>query len=297
MRRFFVLGGCLLAVGLTVLLIMMSSSDGLAVSLPQVGVSSPEQATSTLAEVPSVSAASDIAVSASALPEEKAQPVSVASAAAKPVNVKIGVYYFPGWRDRTPAAPSDYPWVAIKKFPEREPLQGWYDEGEADVMSAHLEAMARNGISYVAFDWYWGSDNRAYLGHALDTYLRLKNKQGVQFSLLWSNHDDAPVSVSNFDRMVDYWIRRYFDSPSYLKIDGKPLVTVFSSAQLEDHATKMGVTVAQLLARANQRVREEGLPGIYFVAGTTSDEPGFKKFSLRDSGYDAVSAYNLPKTR
>ena len=62
--------------------------------------------------------------------------------------IQLGVYYFPGWRDRTPGAPFDYPWDPIKKFPDREPQLGWYQEGDSDVMAAHLDTMARNGLSY-----------------------------------------------------------------------------------------------------------------------------------------------------
>lgn len=279
-------GGAILVV-LVLLLIMAPTTDGLSISLPQARASGVDVPVLPVppAQEPVPDAPRQLMV--------EAAPAKPAAQPAKAPKIKLGVYYFPGWRDRTPGSPSNYPWDPIKKFPEREPLLGWYSEGEADVMAAHLDTMARNGISFVSFDWYWGSDNRVYLGHALEAYLSLKDKRGQQFSLLWANHDDAPVSVSNFDRMVDYWVRHYFASPSYLKVDGKPLVTVFSPAQLDERATKMGVTVAELLARANKRAQEEGLPGIYFVAGTTSDQPGFKQYSSRDSGYSAVSAYNL----
>jgi hypothetical protein len=263
-----IFGGITLVI-LFVLFIVFPSGDNQLIALPQAmasGVSSP----SVQSPLPA----------ASASPGYKHK-------------IQLGVYYFPGWRDRTPGAPFDYPWDPIKKFPDREPQLGWYQEGDSDVMAAHLDTMARNGLSYISFDWYWGADNRVYLGHALQTYLSLKDKRGLQFSLLWANHDEAPVSMSNFDRMVDYWVRHYFTSPSYLKVEGKPLVTVFSAEQLTRQASKMGATPAQLLDRANKRAQEEGLPGIYFVAGGTSDEPGFKSFSLRDSGYNAVSAYNL----
>ncbi len=281
-------GGGVLVV-LVLLLIMVPSTDGLSISLPQArasGVNLPVQS-----EQPAQKT----------VPEATEKPVVEAvvakpagqSAALNAPKARLGVYYFPGWRDHTPAAPSNYPWEPIKKFPEREPLLGWYSEGDTDVMAAQLDTMARNGLSFVAFDWYWGGDNRVYLGHALDAYLSLTNRRGVAFSLLWAIHGDAPVSVSNFDRMVDYWVRHYFDSSSYLKVDGKPMVTVFSSALLEERAAKMGLTAAQLLARADKRVQEEGLPGIYFVAATASDEAGFKQVSLRGSGYSAVSAYNL----
>lgn len=280
-------GGGILVV-LVLLLILAPSTDGLSISLPQARASGVD------VPVPPVSPAQEAAPEAARLPMVEVAPAEPPTPpAAKAPKIKLGVYYFPGWRDRTPAAPSNYPWEPIKKFPEREPLLGWYPEGEADVMAAQLDAMARNGLSFVSFDWYWGSDNRVYLGHALETYLSLKDRRGLEFSLLWAIQGDAPVSVGNFDRMVDYWVRHYFVSPSYLKVDGKPVVTVCASAQLEERAIKMGMTAAQLLARANKRAQEEGLPGIYFVSVSTSDEPGFKQFALRDSGYSAVSAYNL----
>ena len=40
---------------------------------------------------------------------------------------QIGVFYFPGWKDKQVSAPSPLPWSPIKDFPEREPLLGWYD--------------------------------------------------------------------------------------------------------------------------------------------------------------------------
>jgi len=208
-------------------------------------------------------------------------------------DIKIGVYYFPGWRDHTPGTASENPWDPIQKFPERQPKLGWYSDGDDDVMDAQVASMAEHGLSYVSFDWYWGADNRVYLSHAINAFMKLKNKRGLQFSLLWANHDEAPVSLVNFDRMIDYWVNRYFNFPGYLKVDGWPVVTVFSAYGLEIHARKIGVTVAQLLERANKRAREEGLPGIYFVAGAPSDDPVFKTYSVKGSGYSAVSTYNL----
>lgn len=207
--------------------------------------------------------------------------------------VKVGVYYFPGWRDRTPHAPSDFPWEPIKRFAEREPALGWYDEGSMDVMQSHVNTMAANGLSFVMFDWYWGTDDEVYLDHALRAFRQVADRKGLQFALLWANHDGAPASLENFDHMVAYWIVNYFTAPEYLRVDGKPMVTVFSAEQFDKDARRLNTDPATLMARANAAAQSAGLPGIYFVAGAQSDEPNFHRFAQPSSGYSAVSAYNL----
>jgi len=46
----------------------------------------------------------------------------------------IGAYHYPGWKGDAAAWSGRDPWAPIKKFPEREALLGWYDEGDVDVM-------------------------------------------------------------------------------------------------------------------------------------------------------------------
>lgn len=207
-------------------------------------------------------------------------------------DLALGVYYFPGWRADTPAAPSSKPWQPIEAYPERKPLLGWYDEGEDDVMRLQLDWMIQYGLKFVVFDWYWGKDNRVYLDHALSAYFRAPQKTQLPFSILWANHGDVPTSQANFERMVDWWVKYYASRPEFLRVDGKPVVFVFSALDLAERAKGFGSSTRQLLAGAQQRARDAGLPGFYFVAGVTGDTPDL----LRDAkamGYSAVSAYNL----
>ena len=284
MKPFLIVTGAVIVVLATVLTIVYSLSGNALPSLPVAMATS----AGSVPSIASVSASTPTPTPSSASEVESKITSEKNTVKSRPA-IKMGVYYFPGWKSNTPGTSSDMPWNPIKKFPERQPKLGWYDEGDQDVMAAQVATMAANGLSYISFDWYWGPDNHVYLGHAINAFLKLKNKHGLQFSLLWANHDEAPVSMSNFDRMIDYWVTRYFLSPDYLKVDGRPVVTVFSAYGLEIHAVKLGVTVAQLLERANERAKEEGLPGIYFVAGAPSDDPVFKTYALKGSGYSAVS--------
>lgn len=202
----------------------------------------------------------------------------------------IGVYYFPGWTH----APTEWwnpPWERIRPFPEREPLLGHYAEGSVEVATRHLGWMAAHGIDFVVYDWYWTSDNRPKLDHAIEAYLKAPNRRSIDFSLLWANHDDIPGTTLQFERMVDYWIARYFKEPGYLKRDEKPVVYVFSPERLRDQAQKLGTTTRALLDKARRRAVAAGLPGIYFVACTQAISYWVRDYLPR-AGYDALSGYN-----
>jgi hypothetical protein len=204
---------------------------------------------------------------------------------------KIGVYYFPGWRIAEGLDPGKMAWDPIKKFPEREPLLGWYLDGEQSVVKQQLQWMAQYKLDYVVYDWYWSRKNKPVLEHTLKAYLEVEERKQVAFSLLWCNHNDVPQSLEQFDQIVHYLVDNYLSRPEYLNIDGAPVLFVFSAEQLHDEAAHMGVTLPQLLDRARAIAREAGMKSIYFVGG--SDPSHGRKGAGGDvlDGFDAVSAY------
>ncbi|MCW5625189.1 MAG: glycoside hydrolase family 99-like domain-containing protein [Burkholderiales bacterium] len=203
----------------------------------------------------------------------------------------IGVFYFPGWKDDEPGAPAKKPWQRLKAYPSREPLLGWYREGEMSVMEQQIGWMKNYGIDYVVFDWYWSESKKPYLEHALKTFLKSKKRDGMQFSILWSNHMNVPETEDQFTAMVDYWIAQYFGDSSYLRIQGKPVVFVFSQQNLRDNAKRFGRTTRELFDMAQRKAKEAGYPGIYFVGSAEAVEYWVKDYGPRQ-GYEAFSAYN-----
>lgn len=214
------------------------------------------------------------------------------SAWAQKVDTKVGVFYYPGWREGASQASANQPWARIQRFKEREPLLGWYEEGTDEVMRQQINWMINYGLNYVVFDWYWGPDNKVYLDHALSAYLRSPERERLPFSILWANHGKEPVTRTNWDRMVDFWVRFYATRPEMLKVDGKPVIFIFLSRQLEINANKFGSSATELLASAQVKARAAGLPGLYFVAGSAGDDAAFLKDAAR-IGYSAVTMYNL----
>lgn len=218
--------------------------------------------------------------------------LAAASSAAQPSGYNVGVYYFPGWKYGAEGNPSYAvdPWAPIKAFPEREPLLGWYQDGDKSVMEQQLKWMLDYGIDYVVFDWYWTANNKALLTHSIDAYKSIRNAK-PRFSIMWANHNNTPNSLANYDSMVSYWIENYFKDGRYWKIGHKPVVYIFSVHDLDKKASALGVTSAWLLERANTVAKNYGFDGLYFVGGV-----GLERQIVREGadayGYDAFSAYN-----
>jgi hypothetical protein len=202
---------------------------------------------------------------------------------------RLAVYYYPGWLDGAEGLFAPKPWDLIKPFPEREPLLGWYLEGEPKIMEQHLAWMYKYGINHVVFDWYWdGTKNLPYLSHALNAYLSANNRNDVGFAIHWANHRPFPLSKIQFDRMIQYWLAFILKQPGYWFDDGKPVVFIFSADLLEKSANKIGMSTRELFNRANELALDRGIPGIKFVVNS---DAGWGDNSPSMRGYSALTGY------
>lgn len=218
----------------------------------------------------------------------------VSAQAAVAPKYSIGVYYYPGWNIDNSVSPPRDPWGRLKAYPERMPLLGWYDEGDKTVIDQQLKWMHDYGLDFVVFDWFWTS-NRPRIQHALDNYLRSPNKNLMKFSILWANHENYPKGMKDFRTVVQYWVDNFLKDPQYQRINGLPVVHIFSPTALEQKAQMFGATTPQLLAEANEIARRAGLPGIYFTAGAPAGD--FAKTTAQIFGYEGLTAYNYAAGR
>ena len=197
---------------------------------------------------------------------------------------QVGVYYFPGF-------PTWAKWRPIADFPERKPLLGWYDESLPEVADWQIKWAVEHGVSFFAVDWYWCQGAR-HLEHWLhDAYLKSRYRRHLKFCLLWANHN-PPKTHSEADLLAvtDYWLEHYFKLPEYLKVEGKPVVIIFSTYRLtSDLGTE---AIAAAFEKMRERCRKAGLKGLYLVACTTADKKRLER--LKAQGYDAASGYNYP---
>lgn len=200
---------------------------------------------------------------------------------------RIGTYYFPGWKANQLGNARKQPWDVIKLYTDREPQLGWYSEDGPGVMDQQLRWMRDYGIDYVVFDFLWSGDNRPLLTAGIDAYLRLPDRRGVQFSVLWTNHTTYTFTKAQFEALFSFWAKQYFKHPDYVKIDGKPAVFIFSSEILDANAKAIGMTTPDLIAMAEAIAKPMGIPGIAFIGASTGS-----RYSHASSGYQGFTTYN-----
>ncbi|MFS2070862.1 glycoside hydrolase family 99-like domain-containing protein [Pseudomonas sp. CT11-2] len=199
----------------------------------------------------------------------------------------VGVFYYPGWNK-----PNIDSWARIKPYSDREPLLGWYKEGTDTYTKTYITWMKKYGVDYVIYDWYWEKNGGVKdTTYAVDSFIKNSNSSSIGFSLLWANHSGTPVSYQQFDEIVNYWITHYFGNERYKKINGKPVVFVFSHDRLSADAKTFGATPKELLERARVAAVKAGYKGIYFIGSASADKK-LLDFADLGSTYDALSAYN-----
>jgi hypothetical protein len=198
--------------------------------------------------------------------------------------VEVGAYYFPGWNSASR-------WQPLQTFPERKPVLGWYSEGSPEVADWHIKYAVEHGITFFAYDWYWNKGQR-HLEHGIhEGYFKSRYRNLLKFCLLWANHN--PPNTSSPADCLDvtrFWLTNYFKQPEYLKVDGKPVIIIFSEYRLSSDLGAKNVKGVFETMRAE--CRKAGLPGLYLIAcvGSASDAR-----KAAEQGYDAVSAYNWPR--
>lgn len=202
-------------------------------------------------------------------------------------NVIVGVYYFGGWAGHkagSEAWDKNTPMSSTEKletqFANRKPIWGWRDDTDA-IMKKQISLASKNGIDCFFFCWYWADNDKSInekeisqrdLHDSMRRFMKASNNKKIKFSLLVANHGGSVISgKDNWIAAVDYWCKSYFNHPSYLKIDGKPVISVFDSK-----------AIAPYINDVRAETIKNGYPGIYIIScGYHSNE------------FDANSWYNI----
>lgn len=195
---------------------------------------------------------------------------------------EVGVYYFPGW-----GRPSS--WQPIERFPERRPVLGFYREGLPEIADWQIKWAVEHGITFFCYDWYWRQGQRQ-LEHALhEGFFQARYRHLMKFCLLWANHfGPGEHSPEDNERVCKYWIENYFRRPEYFKVEGRPLLVIFSVHSMQ---RDLGIEGTRKAIELWHQMTEEAGVGKILVAGC--GVPSQLK-QMKEMGFDAVTGYNWP---
>lgn len=194
-----------------------------------------------------------------------------------------------------------------KLVPPQEPMLGKYDSLDPKTAEQHISWCSRYGIDFLTLDW-WPSRAKHH-EKAVDAFIRASNIADIRFCIFyetWSLGFDRKTgctvfteeNIERFGREIGLFADRYFPHPSYLKIDGRPVLVLYITR------TFFGL-YAEALAHVRASARERGFD-LYIIGdevfwSAIDDEPnaegkpvGTVKIQMgRISLLDAITAYNM----
>ncbi len=114
------------------------------------------------------------------------------------------------------------------------------DSADPAVAEQAIAQATRSGINFFALD-YWPS--RPAQNENIDAFLRADNLHDIKFCILYETwdlgfdaaHESTPVNPRMefyFDLNLLSFARTYFPNPSYLRIDGRPVLVLYLSRTL-----------------------------------------------------------------
>jgi len=199
----------------------------------------------------------------------------------------VGAYYFPGWSDVSR-------WYCIAASETAQhPLLGYYREGDPDAADWHIKWALEHGISFFAFDFYTSGGSQM-LETALDEgFLKAKYIDRFKFCLNWCNHaETSTMTDEELDRFGELVVKKYLTHPSYLRIDGKPVVMILIGA---GYVRNLGVEGAKkAFGRFERKCVDAGLPGVYLVFCEGAIGSGQDMSDSFAAGCRAFCRYNFP---
>jgi lipopolysaccharide biosynthesis protein len=166
---------------------------------------------------------------------------------------------------------------------------GYYDLRIPEVMQQQIALAKSHGISAFCFHFYWFS-GKTLLELPIDNFLRNRALE-FKFCLCWANENwtrrwdgaDQELLIGQSHSPEDdialiRYLMKYFDDPRYLRIQGKPVLTVYRASVLPDAKATVN--------RWRKEVERAGFPGIYLIATNSFGFWQYQKF-----GFDALSEF------
>jgi len=197
-------------------------------------------------------------------------------------------------------------WPAIATYPDREPVLGWYDEGNPEVTDWEIKYALDHGISFFMMCWYRAKDNANQpVKPALEHWLReglFHSRYGDQFkfAINFENGNQSFCGKTSerdlLENLLPFWIENYFSRSNYLVLDGKPVLAIYN---VERFIRDLGgeKRAPAVIAKMRVACKQAGFKGIYLLGQYcwgTPPELLSQAEQVQRLGMDASWSYHWP---
>ena len=206
--------------------------------------------------------------------------------------ILVGAHHCPLWEADRPEM-----WANIVKHPERTPALGFYAQENPEVSDWETKWASEHGISFFIYCWYRTSQGGAVktqFGSAIhDALFKSRFADKMKFTIMWENQSRGKAGVADerdlFGNLLPYWMTNYFQHPSYLKVDGKPLLFIYRPEFLVQDLGGVE-NVKRAFERMRAVCREAGFAGLHILGEYRGLDP--KHLTLmKQLGLDYTFAY------
>lgn len=162
---------------------------------------------------------------------------------------------------------------------------GYYDLRLPEVMEEQARIARSYGVNGFAYYFYWFA-GQILMNQPLETMLENPSVD-MPFCFIWANENwtrrwdgmENDVLIGQEHSMEDsrallQYLRKFFDDPRYITIDGKPVFLIYRPAIIPD--------MTKTLDMWREEARKMGFPGLYIICSQT-----FGHRDPRDFGFDA----------
>ena len=206
----------------------------------------------------------------------------------------LGVQSCSLWKEGASYAGWDYVYPQRDK---RKPYLGWYDDGNPEETDWEIKWQVEHGVGFEMYCWYRPNNainhpiKDGVLDHGIIKGLfnaRYSNLK--KFAIMCTTDGACETNLQDWrENIIPYWIEYFFKDPRYLKIDGKPLLTIY---RLEHWQRILGGAAGarQAIEVLRTAVKEAGFPGI-IVLMTYAGADGKVLRAMQEMGVDYCYAY------
>ncbi len=204
----------------------------------------------------------------------------------------VGAHHCPLWEADKPQM-----WANIIKHPERTPALGFYSQENPEVSDWETKWAVEHGIDFFIYCWYrtsqGGPVTTQFSSAIHDALFKSRFVDKMKFTIMWENQSRGRAGVADeadlMQTLLPFWMENYFTHPSYLKVDGKPVLFVYRPEFLiEDLGGEAQVVAA--FDKMRQACRDAGFSGLYILGEYRGLDPNHLQLMKR-LGLDYTFAY------
>ena len=180
----------------------------------------------------------------------------------------VGAYYYL-WYPENLAQGT----LRARLVPPQGPPAALMDSQNPATAERDITNARRAGIDFFALDWWPsapGTPGRLYQSdRAMADFLKAKNLDQIKFAMFYETwnlgfvapREALPVTRAKereFDGDLVYFARHYFSNPSYLRIDGRPVVFMYLTRTMTGD-------VAGMMQGARRTLEAQGYGDPFFI--------------------------------